>query len=103
ALVWDALQFLSPSLLQVTIDRLYDVLRPDAYLLAFFHANEKYPQVPLYSYRIADSKTLLLSPRGQRRNAQVFNNRGLEKMFHKFQSVKFFLTRDNLREIIVRR
>ena len=103
ALVWDALQFLSQPLLQVTVDRLYDVLRPNSSLLAFFSADEKADQVPLYRYQICDSKTLTLTPRGQMKRAQYFNNRGLEKLFHKFQSVKFFLTRDNLREIIVRR
>jgi hypothetical protein len=41
--------------------------------------------------------------RAQRRPAQVFNNRSLEKLFQDFQSVKFFLTRDRLREVIVRR
>lgn len=102
-LVWDALQFLSPSLLQTTVDRLYEQLRPDAMLLAFFHADEKAQQVPVYNYRISDQKTLLLSPRGQRARGQFFNNRGLEKLFQRFQSVKFFLTRDSLREIIVRR
>lgn len=103
ALVWDALQFLSQPLLQVTVDRLYDILRPNSSLLAFFSSDEKADQVPLYRYQISDSKTLMLTPRGQLKRAQYFNNRGLEKLFHKFQSVKFFLTRDNLREIIVRR
>ena len=42
-------------------------------------------------------------PRGQRRPAQIFNNRSLEKLFQKYHSVKFFLTRDHLREVIVRR
>jgi hypothetical protein len=103
ALVWDCLQFLTPHLLQLTVDRLYDTLRPDSYLLAFFHANDKIKEIPLYHYRIQDQKTLLLTPRGIREQAQFFNNRALEKLFHRFQSVKFFLTRDNLREIIVRR
>ena len=103
AIVWDALQFLAPELLQPTVDRLYDILRPDSFLLAFFHADEKAAQVPLYTYRISDQKSLLLTPRGHRARAQFFNNRGLEKLFHRFQSVKFFLTRDHLREIIVRR
>ena len=103
ALVWDCLQFLTPHLLQLTVDRLYDTLRPDSYLLAFFHANDKVKEIPLYQYRIQDQKTLLLAPRGTREQAQFFNNRALEKLFHRFQSVKFFLTRDNLREIIVRR
>jgi hypothetical protein len=44
----------------------------------------------------------MLTPRGSRKRAQFFNNRGLEKLFQD-QTVKFFLTRDNLREIIVRR
>jgi hypothetical protein len=103
ALVWDSLQFLTPHVLQITIDRIYDSLRPDSYLLAFFHANEKLRQVPLYHYRIQDQQTLLLVPRGARAQAQFFNNRALEKLFHRFQSVKFFLTRGNLREIIVKR
>ena len=103
ALVWDTLQFLAPPLLQDTVDRLFRILRPHAYLLAFFHAEEKADTIPLYSYRIVESKILSLTPRGQRKPAQYFNNRSLEKLFQKFNSVKFFLTRDHLREVIVRR
>ena len=103
ALVWDTLQFLAPPLLQETVDRLYHVLRPQAALLAFFHAEEKANLVPQYNYRIVESKTLSLTPRGERKPAQYFNNRSLEKLFQKFHSVKFFLTRDHLREVIVRR
>lgn len=103
ALVWDALQFLSPHLLQIAVDRLYDTLRPDAYLLAFFSADERAKQVPVYHYRISDHRTLVLTPRGYRTPGQFFNNRALEKLFHRFQTVKFFLARDSLREIIVRR
>jgi len=33
---------------------------------------------------------------------QLFNNRALEKLFADFQSVKFFLTRERLREVLVR-
>lgn len=103
ALVWDTLQFLAPPLLQDTVDRLHHILRPNSYLLAFFHAEEKADTIPLYSYRIVESKVLSLTPRGQRKAAQYFNNRSLEKLFQKFNSVKFFLTRDHLREVIVRR
>jgi hypothetical protein len=103
ALVWDSLQFLTPHLLQLTVDRLFETLKPGSHLLAFFHSNEKIREIPLYHYRIQDQKTLLLTSRGARNQAQFFNNRALEKLFHRFQSVKFFLTRDNLREVIVRR
>jgi len=103
ALVWDTLQFLAHPLLQETVDRLFYVLKPDSYLLAFFHADEKATAASLYHYRIVESKTLSLTSRGERRPAQYFNNRSLEKLFQKFQSIKFFLTRDHLREVIVRR
>jgi hypothetical protein len=103
ALVWDTLQFLIPPLLDETVERLYQVLRPGSSLLAFFHAEEKASSAALYSYRILGTKSMSLTPRGQRRPAQYFNNRSLEKLFHKFASIKFFLTRDHLREVIVRR
>jgi hypothetical protein len=103
ALVWDTLQFLAPPLLHETVERLFDVLRPGSSLLAFFHAEEKAITVPLYSYRILGPKSMSLTPRGEHKPTQYFNNRSLEKLFQKFQSVKFFLTRDHLREVIVRR
>ena len=72
-------------------------------LLAFFSANDRVTEVMSHAFRIADSKTILIAERGMRPSAQVFNNRNLEKLFGKFESVKFFLTRERLREVIVRR
>jgi hypothetical protein len=103
-LLWDALEFLPPPLLKATIDRLFRITKHDSSsLLAFFHAEEKAVSVPVYSYRISDASTLLLARREMRRPLQLFNNRGVEKLFQRFHSVKFFLTRDHLREVIVRR
>ncbi len=103
ALLWDGLEYLSPSLIQAVVERLFFVMKPQSYLLAFFHADERATTIPAYSYRIANRSTLLLAPRGQRQPYQFFNNRSLEKLFARFQSVKFFLTRDHLREVLVRR
>ena len=103
ALVWDVLEYLVPPLLTTVVDCLRARLRPGASLLAVFHAEEQKDAVTSYSYRIHDHRTLLLAPRGPRRPAQYFNNRSLERLFQDFQSVKFFLTRDALREVIVRR
>lgn len=102
-LLWDALQYMSPPLLNATVDRLYEVMRPQSYLLAFFNATEKIVDVPSHFFRIADSRTIVLAERGTRPAGQIFNNRSLEKLFGKFESVKFFLTRESLREVIVRR
>lgn len=102
-LVWDVMQYLSPVLLNATVERLHRITRPRSYLLAFFNADEKSLMAPHTTFRIQDKSTLNLVQKGVRQQAQVFNNRSLEKLFGKFESVKFFLTRENLREVIVKR
>ena len=102
-LVWDVLEYLSAPLLAATVERLHRIVKPGSYLLAVFQAHEKVQSVPQYSFRIQDSKTLLVADRGRRKPEQIFNNRSLEKLFQEFESLKFFLARDKLREVIVRR
>jgi hypothetical protein len=102
-LAWDVIEYLAPALLKAAVDRLSRILKPRSYLLAIFHAGERADSVPAYYYRICDAGTLLLSFRPVRRPAQFFNNRAVEKLFQSFESVKFFLTRDALREVIAKR
>ena len=85
------------------IERVLKLMRPGGLMLAFFSANEKVTSMPLYNYRIQDSKTLLLVPRNSFRQIQYLNNRTIERLFESAQSVKFFLSRDHLREVIIRR
>ncbi len=105
ALVWDALQFLTPPLLEQTVAQLLRVMRPGGALLVFFNSDEKATRIPVYNYRIQDAKTLLQVSRAgaNYQRSQYFNNRTLEKLFQSAASLKFFLTRDHLREVLVRR
>lgn len=102
ALLWDALEFLAPPLLTATVERLHEIIKPGAYLLALFHTEAR-DAIQTWHYRIADGNTLQLVPRSTRRPAQHFSNREVEKLFQNFDNVKFFLTRDSLREVIVKR
>lgn len=102
ALVWDSLQFLKPPVLEQTVDRLLRVMRPGGLMLAFFNTDEK-TSTPLYQFRIQDAKNLLLTPRDGDRQVYHYNNRSIERLFEKARSVKFFLTRDHLREVIAQR
>ena len=103
--VWDALQFLRSPLVDQAVGQLLRVLRPGGQMLVFFNANEKINTIPVYSYRIQDSKTIIQMPRAGMapQRTQYYNNRALEKLFQRASSIKFFLTRDHLRELIVRR
>lgn len=103
ALVWDALQFLVSPVLEDTVAQLMRVMRPGGLMLLFFNSDEKAGRTPVYNYRIQDQKTLLQTPRSGYQRTQHFNNRMLERLFERAASVKFFLTRDHLREMIVRR
>jgi hypothetical protein len=101
-LVWDALEYLNPVLLSAVVERLHKIVRPKCYMLAFFHADYKLDAVPLYTFRIQEVNALQVSQHGMRRPVQLYNNRNLEKLFGRFESVKFFLTRERLREVIIK-
>jgi hypothetical protein len=101
-LIWDSLEYLSPPLLTAVVDRLHKIVRPKSYMLSFFHADDKMEAVPSYTFRIQSQNSLHVTQHGTRRPAQLFNNRSLEKLFARYESVKFFLTRERLREVIVK-
>jgi hypothetical protein len=101
-LIWDSLEYLAPAMLAAVVERLHKIVRPKSYMLAFFHSDDKLDSVPYYTFRIQEVNTLQVASRGSRRPAQLFNNRSLEKLFGKFDSVKFFLTRERLREVIIK-
>lgn len=101
-LAWDVLEYLNPVLLNAVVERLHYIVRPKAYMLAFFHSDDKLEEVPSYAFRIAQLNSLEILQQGVRRPAQLYNNRSLEKLFGRFESVKFFLTRERLREVIVK-
>jgi hypothetical protein len=103
ALAWDALQFISSPLIEMTITELLRIVKPGGLILAFFNSSEKTTSFPLYNYRIRDAKNIMQIPRGGAQRCQYFNNRTIEKLFEPAAAVKFFLTRDNLREVLIRR
>jgi hypothetical protein len=84
------------------VERLMKIVRPKGYMLAFFHSDDKLESVPFYTFRIQDMNSLQVAQTSTRKPAQLFNNRSLEKLFGRAESVKFFLTRDRLREVIVK-
>ncbi len=101
-LLWDSLEYLAPALLGAVIARVHKIARQKSQMLAFFESDDKLEMVPCYTFRILEQSALQLTQHGTHRAVQLFNNRALEKLFADFQSVKFFLTRERLREVLVR-
>ena len=112
-LCWNLPDYMEESLVKPTIDRLWSVLKPGGVLLAFFHTRDAGPDSTCYRYHVTESDMLEMqevkcappgrpasekqSPRLQR----VFNNRHIENLFRDFASIKFFLARDAMREVLV--
>ncbi|MSO19248.1 MAG: class I SAM-dependent methyltransferase [Acidobacteria bacterium] len=102
-LCWDLLDFLPDSVIEPLITVLYQFLKPDGHLLAFFHAGQPGQIVPVEQYRIRGADQLKVTQRGTGKLWRSFNNRAIESLFRDYASLRFFLTKDSLREVIITR
>jgi SAM-dependent methyltransferase len=119
-LCWNLADYLDESLVKPVVGRLWSVLKPGGMLLAFFHTKESGPDAPCYRFHITGSDMLEMQPVAPKRESRrgptgalhtaigggfrlqrVFNNRHIETLFRDFASIKFFLARDNVREVLV--
>jgi SAM-dependent methyltransferase len=119
-LCWNLPDYLDESLVKPVVGRLWSVLKPSGMLLAFFHTRDAGPDSPCHRFHIVGPDTLEMQKIELRREARrgptgavhtaitdgfqlqrVFNNRHIETLFRDFASIKFFLARDNIREVLV--
>ena len=100
-LVWDVLEHFHPEVLDRTVSRLGQILVPGGHMLAFFHTHARGDLVPVQRYQIESCDTLHLRELQRRPLPSTFHTRGVERLFGDFSAVKFFLTRDHLREVII--
>jgi SAM-dependent methyltransferase len=119
-LCWNLPDYLDESLVRPVMGRLWSVLKPGGMLLAFFHTKDAGPDSPCYRFHITGKDSLEMQPILLRRETRrgptgaihtaisegfrlqrVFNNRHIETLFRDFASIKFFLARDNVREVLV--
>ena len=99
-LCWDIPDFLHESLVKPMVDRIQRILKPGGILLAFFHTKDAGPDSCYCRYHIVSGEVLDLESRSEFRLQRVFNNRHIENLFKGFSSLKFFLARDNIREVL---
>jgi SAM-dependent methyltransferase len=100
-LAWDVPDYLPEPVVKPLIDKLSTSMRPGGVLLGFFHTRDAGPDAPYYRYNIAGEDSLELQRGPQFRLQRVFNNRHIENLFREFSNIKFFLARDNVREVLV--
>ena len=99
-LCWDIPDYLHEVLVKPMVERISKIPRPGGILLAFFHTKDAGPDFPYCRYHIAQGDVLELEPVPGFRLQRIFNNRHIENLFKDFSSLKFFLARDNIREVL---
>jgi SAM-dependent methyltransferase len=99
-LLWDTANYLPPEMVPPLFARLRKVLRPDGMLLAFFHSRLEGPETIFSRFQLADTDTLLAFDSGTFPVRKIYQTRQVEKFFEGFSSTRFFLGKDNVREVI---
>jgi hypothetical protein len=84
----------------VLFKRMREVLQPDGRLLAFFHGRNDLPDASFSRFQLTDSDNLIVQKSGDYPIQGVFQTRQIEKLLDGYSSVRFFLGRDNVREVI---
>jgi SAM-dependent methyltransferase len=107
---WDIADYLPEPLVKPVIEKIFLSMKPGGMLLAFFHTKDAGPDAPYSRYHIVGEDSLDLQPVMVRNGSggsslvklqRVFNNRHIENLFRDYASLKFFLARDNMREVLV--
>jgi hypothetical protein len=75
----------------------------DGQLLAFFHTRDVGEENAFCRYHLTNGDMIDMQRAGDYPLQQIYNNRQIERLFASFSSYRFFLAKDNLREVIVSR
>jgi SAM-dependent methyltransferase len=100
-LMWDVCDYLPEPLVKPVVERIYQITKPRGALLAFFHTRDAGPQAPYYRYHMQNEETLELQQGPEFKLQRVFQNRHIENLFREFNSIKFFLGKQDIREVLL--
>jgi hypothetical protein len=101
--VWDRLQFLPTQVAEALVARLHRILSAEGAMLGLFRTESGLTERPPYSAHILDGQTLLLQERQRKRALESFTPRTIQKLFQEYREVRFFVGRESLQEVLIRR
>ena len=103
-LCWNLADYMEECLVKPAVARLWSLMKPGGMLLAFFHTQEAGPNMPCPRFHIASDDTLqvqaLHAGSASLPLQRVFQNRHIENLFRDFASIRFFIARDHIREVL---
>jgi SAM-dependent methyltransferase len=102
-LLWDTVDYLPPEMVSALFARLQQVLRPGGKILGFFHGKVAGPETVFVRYQLSETDDLVAVQAGNFPVRQVIQNRQVEKYLDQCKNFRFFLGKDNVREVIATR
>ena len=72
-------------------------------MLSCWRCSGRIPAARPYVCRILDGQTLRMREQPPARHIQTFNPRTIQKLFQSYREVKFFVSRESLQEVLIRR
>ena len=100
---WDTLDYLPESLVGPLLTELQQAMRPGGLLLGFFHSKDltsPSAKSAFYRYHLTATDAVEMKLAGNYPLRKIYNNRQIENLLQGFNSFRFFLAKDNLREVI---
>ncbi len=102
-ILWDTADYLPDTLLPAVLDRIHSVMQEGGLMLALFHSKAEGSDTTFSRYHLTETDAVEMQRAGNYPILHIYNNRQIENMLKEFSSYKFFLAKDNLREVIVTR
>ncbi|CAN5663845.1 hypothetical protein BH10ACI4_BH10ACI4_27880 [soil metagenome] len=102
-ILWDTADYLPEALLPAVIERIHSVMQEGGLMLAFFHTKADGPDTAFSRYHLTDTEVVEMQRAGNFPILHTYNNRQIENMLKGFSNYRFFLAKDNLREVITTR
>jgi SAM-dependent methyltransferase len=99
-LLWDTANYLPPEVVPALFARLGQVLRPGGRLLAFFHSRMTGPETAFSRHQLTDNDDLLVLESASFPVRKVYQVRQVENLLAGYSAMRFFVGRDNVREVI---
>lgn len=100
---WDTADYLPDGLVGPMFARIYEAMQPGGRLLAFSHTKAAGAETGFFRYHLTETEAVEMQAGGSYALRQVYNNRQIENFLHAFSSFRFFLAKDNLREVLATR
>ena len=102
-LLWDALDYIPEPMVPSIVHRLHASMEENGEVLSLFHARAAGQHIAFCRYHLTDSENVEMQECAPHPLLQMYQNRAIEKLFAAFASCRFFLAKDNLCEVIVKR